>query len=383
MLRLPDWHDDLIRRMLGHAPGDESALRRIDTTLARLSDYFTDLRPRASGTRSYFSDPSVRNAYFLYYTTANLLKPLHVLDELMLGCDPRHDTPLSVLDLGCGTATGLLALTVWRDRALRSHGVVPPGFRYTGADRDGDALAFTRRTAGVLSELGAPLPASIDTVQGDLARGLRVEGRHDIVFAMNLLNEMPADRHAQLLEGCAGVLAPGGSVVLIEPALRETSRALLALRDQAVATGWTVYAPCFRQGECPALADARDWCHHDLPWERPVWMERLDRALGAVKLSLKFSYLVLNRHGATLADAYHEGNTYHRVVSEVFLEKGRTLLYLCGEEGRHLYQRNRRDVSYENAVLDDLARYDVVAVENAVPRTHDVLITQDSTVIKV
>ena len=57
-----------------------------------------------------------------------------------------------------------------------------------------------------------------------------------------------------------------GRVILVEPALRETSRELLAVRDQLLALSeLRVVAPCFWTGACPALARERDWCHDAAP----------------------------------------------------------------------------------------------------------------------
>jgi hypothetical protein len=200
-------------------------------------------------------------------------------------------------------------------------------------------------------------------------------------MAMNLLNEMTDASHPKFLSQCAELLLPGGALLLIEPALRATSRALLRLRDHAVIEGWRVRVPCFRQEDCPALVNEKDWCHHDLPWERPPFMAMLDDSIGNIKKSLKFSCVVISREGGEAAEVPDAPDRL-RVVSELFVEKGRSWCFCCGAAGRLVYQRNTRDRSESNAAFDALRRYDALRVTGAEERAHDVRITESTEVLK-
>ena len=98
-------------------------------------------------------------------------------------------------------------------------------------------------------------------------------------------------------------------MLLVEPALRETSRELLAVRDQLLAlSDLEIVAPCFWTGACPALARERDWCH--------------DAAEVAGSPRVDFSYLVLRDRVAP-----DPGQPRYRVVSDPLPEKGRLKLY--------------------------------------------------------
>ena len=139
-----------------------------------------------------------------------------------------------------------------------------------------------------------------------------VAGRFDLVVAAHLLNELfvdrqPAERVAlrvRRIRAWSTLLAPNGVLILIEPALRDTSRELLAVRDQVLAAGGLhVLAPCFWTGPCPALALERDWCH--------------DAAPVPSKPRVDFSYLVLR------AEPVPPAPTLNRVVSDPMPEKGR------------------------------------------------------------
>src|SRR6185437_8783694 len=106
-------------------------------------------------------------------------------------------------------------------------------------------------------------------------------------------------------------------------------------RDQVLAAGLHVVAPCFWTGPCPALARDRDWCHDAAPVpSRP----RVD-----------FSYLVLAREPIP-------PRPFHRVVSDPLREKGRLRLFVCGPEGRYPLIRLSRHRGPNNEALDRVVR---------------------------
>ena len=98
---------------------------------------------------------------------------------------------------------------------------------------------------------------------------------------------LAARRRAALLEEAAGLLRPGGSLVVVEPALRETSRQLLEVRDLLVARGFVVRAPCLFRGACPARLRETDWCHAERPVEPPPLVAEIARRV-AERFNLKY-----------------------------------------------------------------------------------------------
>jgi hypothetical protein len=214
----------------------------------------------------------------------------------------------------------------------------------------------------VRARFGAVELVSVDQVEGpgilvaDLSRAGRpagVTGRFDLIVAAHLLNELAprlsvAERAERVAGWCDELMAPGGACLLIEPALRDTSRALLEIRDRLVARGLFVAAPCFWQGPCPALARERDWCHDAAP------------PAAAGRSRVDFSYLLLRRSGAAPTDP-----TLFRVVSDRLEEKGRSRVYGCGPAGRHALVRLDREHSDANEAFDRLERGTAVAVEGA------------------
>src|SRR2546425_371240 len=169
-------------------------------------------------------------------------------------------------------------------------------------------------------------------------------------------------RRVKLLESLLDALAADGTCMLIEPALRETTRSLHEVRDRLVAAGLaTVYSPCLHERPCPALAHPDDWCHEERPWAPPPMLQAVDSEVGFIKDALKFSYLLLRKDGRTIAERRPD---VYRVVSEVMAMKGDRRVWLCNETGRPLVGRLDKARSDANAALERWHRGAIVRVEH-------------------
>jgi ribosomal protein RSM22 (predicted rRNA methylase) len=205
----------------------------------------------------------------------------------------------------------------------------------------------------------------------DVLRGVRpsgVSGCFDLIMAAHLLNELSErldlDGRARLVAGwCRDLLEPDGTCIVIEPALRDTSRALLGVRDRLLAAGLRVAAPCFCQTACPALQRERDWCHDSA------------EVLVAGRSRVDFSYLVLRRSTATDIDTDR-----YRVVSDPIKDKGRLRFFVCGVTGRFQLLRLDRDRSAANQALDQAHRGDIVVLPNAPMQDDGIRVIADTAV---
>ena len=165
-----------------------------------------------------------------------------------------------------------------------------------------------------------------------------------------------------MLAWAEALLAPGGTIILIEPALRETSRTSSSPRDGLLGRGLHVVAPCFWTGPCPALARERDWCH--------------DAAPAGGRGRVDFSYLILREGPRKEAE---DGSVF-RVVSDPMPDKGRLRLYGCGASGRHQLVRLDRHASDMNAAFAELERGDIARVEPAQSAGDGLRVTAESRV---
>ena len=340
-------------------------LKVLGANVARLSQLLT--RERDSLPVAYLKDAGLREAYQAYYLPPNLQKLRVVLGELGLHpTKPLDAGRLRVLDLGAGPGTALLGvLEFFGAREKR------PVLDCTAVDRVAENLQIAEELFNAYRSANR-LNASLKTIRSNIEDVLQLAAvPFDLVILSNVLNEL-FSREGRRIEKRIVVLedimrrfvSEGGSCIIIEPALRETSRALLEVRNAMVHAGFTIYAPCVSRGWCPALANPKDWCHEDLPWDAPELLRELDRHTGLRKDSLKFSWLILRKDGITFADALGEG--VYRVVSEPLVSKGKRELYICGATDRKLVARLDKDSTARNEAFENLQRGDTVRFDGLV-----------------
>lgn len=347
--------------------------------VVNLSRLFTTAR--AALQSRYLDDPAHAAAYASYFLPVNLSKVQVLLDELP-SCSEREtpDRPMAVLDLGCGPGTGSVALLDWLwhrspERAksvsvLATDGSLAP---LQDTKRLWDAYC---REVGISSEGLRCVVGNLEhPLKGDLGKQIVRGGPYDLIIMANCLNEMfpvsvdpPAER-ATVVAQLLPFLAPQGTIMIVEPALRQTARALHEVRNHLLKQGvCTVYSPCLQEGACPALDRPDDWCHEERPWQTPPAIAEIDREVGFIKDALKFSYLLLRTDGRTIVP--RSPQTF-RVVSELRELKGEKRAWLCNETGRPEVGRLDRKASLQNAALDSWHRGAIVQIERIVRKERE------------
>ncbi|MBI4400487.1 MAG: hypothetical protein HY581_02505 [Nitrospirae bacterium] len=318
---------------------------------------------------SYLDDDGLRAAYQAYYLPVNLVKVQALLAEMPTMQADDSQRPLSVLDLGGGPGTGALAVLDW---LAQSADRTAQPVTITVVDRAATALEACERLWRTYQRI-EPVPgARLIAEQADLERPLQMrKGEpYDLIILANCLTELfrsvrdPVRRRANLVRELLGRLQPNGTLMIVEPALREPSRDLHRLRDLLVAEGaCTVYSPCLHERSCPALVKPDDWCHEERPWTPPPIVAMVDRQVGFIKDALKFSYLLLRKDGQTIVP---RAPTVFRVVSELREMKGEKRAWLCNETGRPEVGRLDRERSATNEAMDDWHRGAIVRIDQIV-----------------
>jgi SAM-dependent methyltransferase len=336
------------RRKLAGPPDrlSDAEVTEIAHGIRRLSEGLT--RGRRLVGQGYMDSPELLGAYLLYFWPVSYAQGRQVLGEL--GTRVK-----SALDVGSGPAPLSLAAA-----DLGAHELY-------AIDRSEKALALA---ADVAAELRAPLTTrKWDPLAGVPLPGAGLAFTHVLVgHALNeLWSEAPdrIERRAALCEELLGRVRKGGSLLLIEPALRTTTRDLLQVRDRLVSKGYAIRAPCLFQGGCPALHKEVDWCHAERAWTPPPLLARLIAAAGLHKEILQMAYLVVAPKGEAWATP-PPGRLF-RIVSEPLEGKKRVRRMGCGPEGRvpvSVSDANRTDA---HAAYLDAARGDVLAIEHGEP----------------
>ena len=339
----------------GVAPLSAAERRDVVEGAQRLSRGLT--RERELAGARYFEDPQLLGAYLLLYWPVSYAQARSTLGEL---------GPIAGAALDVGSGPGPLALAALDAGAARAQAI----------DRSAAALS-------VAAALGEARGGALTTARWEPGKPLP-PAPFDLVLAGHLLNELFGDdveARARLCDEMLARLTPGGFLVVIEPALRETSRALLALRDRLVARGASVRAPCLYRGDCPALVRAGDWCHAERAFAAPPLVDELARAAKLHRDALKMSYLVLQAPGAPWP-ALPPGRLF-RIVSEPLPQKGKHGYVGCGPEGRVPLVLAHKHERPGNAAFLDLQRGDVVRIERLTARGDGLRLDDESTVERI
>lgn len=331
-------------RDLLHAVADEHRLARDPASLARalgeLSRVYNGLD--AAGTARGRSALAARLAFSFVRDVPKAAFAVRELVGLGLLRIP-DDRPLAMIDVGAG----LGAMTFGVAAALANAGQRGE-LQSAWIDVDDEATSIGASIARHARRVGE--------VSIDPKRSTAPKGGADLVVLGQVLSEMDtsldeearAERHEALVREWLSRVSEGGSLVVVEPALRDRTRHLHRIRDRLVRGGVRPFAPCLHAEPCPALMHATDWCHEDRDLDLPAWLVPLARAAGLRWQGLTFSYLVIRKDGASLARALAPRGLV-RVISRPLVSKGKTELVLCGEVMR---DGEARGGSARAAVLD-------------------------------
>jgi ribosomal protein RSM22 (predicted rRNA methylase) len=370
-----DWRDaiDDVARQSGWPTTRDVA--KLASRVKSLSDSYNDpLRARAATE----SDGAARLGFFF---ARDVPKTAAAVRELVATGALRIDGVLRVLDLGAGMGASTWGIV----RALEAAGEQGT-VEATWVDADRKALdvgaALARRRP---QRRGVALRIEVNA--GPVT-ALGALGAFDVVVASGLLSELDVgaseplrvERHAALLSHVLETRTSArGSLVVVEPALRDRARHLHAVRDALVSSPSsprTVFAPCLHESPCPALGRTSDWCHDDLPIALPPWLVPVARTAGLRYEGLTLAYLVLRKDGVRLVDALVGpiGATRARAVSESMRTKGKREVFLCGAflasseqtsavaAARVRTARLDRDRTESNEAWDGVERGDVLVL---------------------
>jgi ribosomal protein RSM22 (predicted rRNA methylase) len=339
--------DQAARTLLGQ---DDRVGEALSREVALLSEVYT--RDRNEIRRSAVQ-LAARLRFFLLRDLAKVTRPI-----AELGLERRE--VLRVLDLGAGLGTSTLGIA----RAAKKLDLASR-LEVIAVEREPRLVDVMRNLTaragqGVLADVSVPI--SLTAREMDLERldPRAFEGRFDLVVIGLALNELFTERdekidlRADFLERFATLLSPDGALIVLEPALKASTRELMAVRDTIVARGTVeVIAPCTAKGACPLLRRERDWCHADDDLTLPGTLAEVAQGAGLRWEGLSYAYLTLAT-GRKAKDGY-------RVVGGPVVSKGRTELHLC--RAPRLVRLNvlHRDEE-ETGRLEDVRRGAVLAL---------------------
>lgn len=399
--------------------------------LQRAAQNVVELQRGLTGSRAlagngYMQKGASLQAYLLYYwpvsyaqTKAALQKAPRFFERVaeisgLAGTSGNAGTAskakkraVRVLDLGSGPAPASCSLA---DLA-QGRGEQNMAFEFCLCDSSGDALSLGKK----ILEAAYAKNASVETRVCNLENVFQPKNgaafldgkKFDFIIASHSLNELwkgqkkRGEKIAALLKNLSACLDDGGLMLLMEPALLATSRALIEARDALIASGLKVASPCLQSASpCPALENPNATCHAQFDWEMPQIVADLAALAGLNRADVKMTYFVFER-GVRLGQEGDFGNGENSlqdqksggpdfglatvpdfstapslanicalVVSEPMLNKaGRVRYVLCDGKARFTLSAKNGDPNAAGQGFFDLKRYDKIKIAGAQVRS--------------
>ena len=347
---------------------DKKEISALSSSLLKLQRGLTGERKMAGG--RYMSEKETFGSYLLYYFPVSYLQIQTVLDFLgnIIEEISKKDE-IGILEIGSGPAPGTTALCD-RILSLNKNAKISVSL----CDTSERAMQTARKILESDFE-----NVRVETKKADLERnGLGTFGKKpekfDIVLMSHVLNELwkndpnKIDLRMDFIKKQAEKLGENGILILNEPAMLESSRNLIKIRDEILGSeafrGMNLVAPCPFSGskKCPAMLSEKQTCHAEKMWKPVEPVMSLAKGAGLDRESVKMSFFVFQK---TEEQAEPENGKTLTVVSDGMLNKsGRIRFMLCDGEKRFSLSAKKDDKHAKEIGFFGLRRYDKIRIEN-------------------
>lgn len=300
--------------------------------------------------QDYFSKRELLGAYLLYYWVIHYQQGLTLINEVPI-------TPRRVLDICSGPAPFAFA-------ALR-HGAS----EVTALDRNLTALELGAEVCG---RYGMPL--NIRKWNGP-NETIPEEGAFDLIILGHCLEELfppgspnMESKQKNFVKGLLNRLTPNGYLLLAANSLPESNQNILRLRDELVANGVPVQAPCVWRGGCPALQTPNSPCYAQREFEKPFLIKEIQRAASINLGSLKMTYIIFRSPQASWPAL--PAKSLYRIISPPVESHHGKRFYLCGIDGKKNLGSHLTQYPQESRAFEYLRRGELISIEGALEKNH-------------
>lgn len=288
----------------------QATAKEIAQAVLKMSDFYNQ-NPSA---QTPWSEKWCKLAQVAYFLPLNYLRSLAIQTEAKKVSFPLGKLPL--IDFGSGIGAGHLA---WMPQDLSL------------IERSSAATELNQKILQILGHQKAKISSEKEVPK---------DGQFTALFSYSLteLSTLPA--WAWNAE----------NLILIEPSTRDDGRKLLEIRQQLIAQGFSIWAPCPHQADCPLLTKSKaDWCHDRIHLEMPNWFLEIEKNLPMKNRTVTFSYLLASRTPAPATNQW-------RLVGDRLDEKGKSRQLVCRNSEREFLawmHRNGEPPEWPRGVLID------------------------------
>lgn len=304
----------------------------------------------------YMQDAASLGSYLLYYWPVSYVQNWCALWSVRTSLSlllQSGKKSVSILDVGSGPAPASLALC---DMLTD----INPNIHIDASLIDYSEKALTLAKNLCERQLDH---VSVKTKECNLEKDFETDSeQYDIIIMSHALNELfnthSAESKNLFVKKLASHLSEKGLLLVCEPALLQTSRSLICVRDSLIAEGYSVLAPCPKGKTCPVLLENNHTCHAEIPWTAPEPVASLAQDAGLDRRSVKMTYFVFSKEAKSQQQIL-------TVTSDAMLNKsGRVRFLLCDGTKRIAFSAKKDDPKAKEQAFFDLQRYDRISIEN-------------------
>jgi len=191
------------------------------------------------------------------------------------------------------------------------------------------------------------------------------KSNYDIIIAANVCNECHDIYQMQAtVQSLFYQLADNGFLIIIDSALKKTTRLLMACRDYLIERhNAHVIAPCPHNEICPMyVRNKRDWCHYYVDWQCPALLHDIHKNIGIDHRFLKYCFWVFQKNEKN-KQVIPRPYLHARAVSSHRYSKGKSEVWVCDNQGclKNMRLLNK-DQSNANLVFSNVGRGDIISL---------------------
>ena len=347
---------------------DKNEIKTLSASLLKLQRGLTGKRNLVG--QSYMSDKNLFGAYLLYYFPISYLQIQSIIGSVQNEFEKIAEAKtekIRILEIGSGPAPGTTAI-IDKIRKLNENAKI----EVVLLDSSKNALEVAKKVIQTDFE-----NVSVKTHVTDLENEKilsKIGSGFSVILLSHVLNELWKNNgdkiplRLEFLSKAKNLLDSDNALLILnEPALLESSRNLMKVRDAILQSedfsNLDLISPCPHSlsKSCPALSSENQTCHAENFFDPIEPIKSLAHGAGLDRESVKMCFFVFKTDNKNAQS--DEKNTSLTVVSEGMLNKsGRIRFMLCDGEKRFSLSAKKDDAHAKQIGFFKLHRYEKIKI---------------------
>lgn len=388
-------------------PLNQSEIKVLSQSLLNLQRGLTGERKLAG--QSYMNDKNLFGAYLLYYFPVSYLQIQTVVETFETAENTAISTNsknncIKILEIGSGPAPGTIAIC---DKLREKNPNAK--IEITLLDSSKNALETAKKI--IQSDFkNVEIKTQVCNLESISNEKLIINNsQFSIILMSHVLNELwktdnkKIEKRINFLKNVKNFLSENGVLILNEPAVLESSRNLIKVRDEILNneefSELSLISPCqnvvstrvcknslgstTKKIVCPCLLSENQTCHAEKLWKPNEPILSLAKGAKLDRQSVKMTYFVFQKI-SPLTSNISPTTSHLTIVSDSMLNKsGRVRFMLCDGKKRFSISAKKDDEHAKKIGFFNLKRYDKIKIENPEIREENFGIKNETNLLKL